>query len=96
LGDSVKIETVPSDTVTLIRLKEGVVDIAPLSTIFLVRSNNPGMSLFDLPFFFGNLVEVSALEESPIGDVILGTLAQNGLIGLAYLNAGPRSAGTPC
>ena len=46
------------------------------------------MVIFDLPFFFRDLEDVISLQDSYLGQAILGSVNETGLVGLAYWNNG--------
>lgn len=60
---------------------------APTSLVGMV----PEFGLFDLPFSFASLDEVHAIVDGPLGQLLIGKLAEKGIIGLAYWDLGFRN-----
>lgn len=64
--------------------------MAVVSTTSLAASAQAArLALFDLPFFFQDLHEVTAMQQSGLGEALLDSAGGGGgLVGLAYWNAG--------
>jgi C4-dicarboxylate-binding protein DctP len=68
-------------------LIDGKVDLATIPSDLLAK-DNMNMRLFDLPFLFLDLDDLLSLQTSYLGEAILGSTADSGLVGLAYWNNG--------
>jgi TRAP-type C4-dicarboxylate transport system substrate-binding protein/pimeloyl-ACP methyl ester carboxylesterase len=58
------------------------------SSLALDSSKNQDLAVFDLPFFFNDLQEVQALQESPLGVELLTSLTTNDVLALGFWNGG--------
>jgi C4-dicarboxylate-binding protein DctP len=88
LDGKARIELFPFPGNPLPGLNSGEVQIAIISSALLASSKSTRLALFDLPFFFADLRETEAIQNSLIGEVMLGSLTDDGVVGLAYWNAG--------
>lgn len=80
--------TIYNDDGILSAVRDGAIHMAVIRTDVLARTKTGEMSLFELPFFFQDLEEAVAIQNSIVGEALLGTLNLNGLVGLAYWNHG--------
>jgi TRAP-type transport system periplasmic protein len=71
-------------------LIDGTQEIMVGSTATLV-SISKQMALWDTPFLFSNFKEADALLDGPIGNRVMESLPENGLVGLAYWENGFRN-----
>jgi len=68
----------------------GKLDVVKVSAIVVERFA-PKYHAFNLPFLFRDRAHARAVQSNPVGQEILGSGAAQGLIGLAYYEAGSRS-----
>jgi TRAP-type transport system periplasmic protein len=71
-------------------LIDGTQEIMVGSTATLV-SISKQMALWDTPFLFSNVKEADALLDGPIGNRVMESLPEKGLVGLAYWENGFRN-----
>jgi TRAP-type transport system periplasmic protein len=71
-------------------LIDGTQEIMVGSTATLV-SISKQMALWDTPFLFSNFKEADALLDGPIGNRVMESLPENGLVGLTYWENGFRN-----
>jgi esterase/lipase superfamily enzyme/TRAP-type C4-dicarboxylate transport system substrate-binding protein len=92
LGDLAHIEIVqnaPDPMLTLRRLTQGEVAMALIPTpVALAFTDDRDFAIFDLPFFFNDLREVQALEDSALGVELLTALSTHDVLGLGFWNGG--------
>ena len=77
-------------------LRSGKLDLALIPTVSLGGlKGTEKFLLFGLPFFFGNLKEVQAVQDGAAGDIMLSSLAEEKLAGLGFWNRGMTQLFTP-
>ena len=81
--------TLGGDAQVISSIQGGTVDMA-MVTPGLLTGINKGFGVFGLPFAFNNFEEVDAVLDGPLGQSLLATLPNNGLIGLDYWDHGFR------
>lgn len=81
--------TLGGDAQVISSIQGGTVDMA-MVTPGLLTGINKGFGVFGLPFTFNNFEEVDAVLDGPLGQGLLDTLPNNGLIGLDYWDHGFR------
>jgi len=72
----------------LAALQAGELDLAIIGTSRLAGGKSERLALYDLPFFFQSLTELSAMQHSAIGDATLNAVNADQLVGLAHWNTG--------
>jgi tripartite ATP-independent transporter DctP family solute receptor len=82
-----------SDQATLSALKGGTVEMAVMNSGILA-SEVKALEVFDFPFMFNNEKEADAVVDGPIGKKMHASLADKGIIGLAYQELGFRNITT--
>ncbi len=87
LEGRVRIELVTQAQDVLRSLQAGELQMGVIATTELVATH-PQMVLFDLPFFFVDLTAVTEIENSYIGESLLASLENTGILGLAYWTFG--------
>lgn len=92
-GGEIVVEVYPSarlygDRDEMEALQIGAVEMLAPSLSKFGRVGFPEYELFDLPFLFGNMLEVKRITEGPVGQKLLQALGRQHLVGLAYLNNG--------
>jgi TRAP-type C4-dicarboxylate transport system substrate-binding protein/esterase/lipase superfamily enzyme len=75
---------------SLSTMRENGVDIALIPSGALANSKASGLALFDSPFQFDNLSDVFHLQHGALGDAMLASVSNEGLVGLGYWNVGTR------
>jgi esterase/lipase superfamily enzyme/TRAP-type C4-dicarboxylate transport system substrate-binding protein len=70
----------------LLALRSGVVDLAAVPSSRLGASKTRGIVVFDLPFILNDLTETARLQQGAIGEAILSSTTNEGLVGLGYWN----------
>jgi esterase/lipase superfamily enzyme/TRAP-type C4-dicarboxylate transport system substrate-binding protein len=64
-------------------------DMAILSTLTLKNAEiKTNAVAFEMPFVFSDIGNVTALQQSPVGQAGLSTMSDSGITGLVYLNGG--------
>jgi tripartite ATP-independent transporter DctP family solute receptor len=71
-------------------LQAGELDMARVNASSLDASSMAAV-LPSLPFLFRSTAQMRRILDGPVGDEILASLAANGLVGLCFYDAGPRS-----
>jgi tripartite ATP-independent transporter DctP family solute receptor len=74
----------------LAQAQAGKLDFVKASASVLERVG-PSFRVFNLPFMFRDRAHWRAVVESEVGESILATTAEKGLVGLTYYEAGSRS-----
>jgi TRAP-type C4-dicarboxylate transport system substrate-binding protein/esterase/lipase superfamily enzyme len=70
-------------------VQKGDVEMAPLNSSGLASyAKISNFALFDLPFFFESLPEAAAIQNTIVGEAMLGAVNPYGMVGLAYWNSG--------
>jgi len=75
-----------ADVVDLILAEQAGAGV--IASDHLASKSGQKLGILGLPFLFSNEKEVTALQQSPIGQAMLAPLEQIGLIGLGYWNFG--------
>lgn len=99
LGDQVSVEVFPSaqlmnDDDSLDALMFGEVQMIAISLSKLDRLTHD-FQVFDLPFLFDDLEQVKRFQASDVGQELLATLSDKGILGLAYWHNGMKQFGGP-
>ena len=101
LGDKVVVEVFPNsqlfgDNKVLEAMLLGDVQLAAPS-LSKFKKYTKALQLYDLPFLFKNMDAVEKFQQGPIGQKMLMSMKNKGLIGLGYLHNGLKqlSAGEP-
>lgn len=82
-----RIEMVPtSDPLALLR--DGQTDLAAVPSTRLAEAKSQSLALFDLPFLFADLTQVEELQGSSVGERLLASVSNEGLLGLGFWNGG--------
>jgi esterase/lipase superfamily enzyme/TRAP-type C4-dicarboxylate transport system substrate-binding protein len=71
---------------SLSMVRESGADIALIPSGALANSKASGLALFDSAFQFDNLSDVFHLQQGALGDAILASVSDEGLVGLGYWN----------
>lgn len=74
----------------LAQLKAGRIDMVKASASVLERTS-PAYRMFNLPFLFRDRAHWLAVATHPVGEEILASGAEDGLVGLTFYEAGSRS-----
>jgi len=88
LSGSADIKLVHQDSDPLDLLQTGAIDIAVVPSSSFASAGIKDLVSFDLPFLFAASDEVSAVQDSPVGQRMLSSLHYRGLVGLGYWNGG--------
>jgi len=101
LGGKVVVEVFPNsqlfgDNKVLEAMLLGDVQLAAPS-LSKFNKYTDSLQLFDLPFLFKNMAAVEKFQQGPVGQKMLMSMQNKGLIGLGYLHNGMKqlSAGSP-
>lgn len=79
-----------SESETVAQLRNGTVDLARVN-ISALDTDGAATIVPSLPFLFKSTAQMRRILDGPIGAEILATLEAQGLIGLCFYDAGPRS-----
>ncbi|MBN8942133.1 MAG: TRAP transporter substrate-binding protein DctP [Rhizobiales bacterium] len=88
LSSQFAIELVRADGPVLAMLSSGRAEIAITPTTDLKEASRDAFALYDVPFLFASVREVSAVQQTGAGVGALASLQQSGLVGLGYWNNG--------
>jgi len=93
-GGKIKVNIYPnavlgSDPQNLSAIRGGTLDFTSMAT-GLLAGLNKGMMVFDFPFLFKDSKAAYALADGPVGQELLGSLADQGVIGLGIWDLGFR------
>jgi esterase/lipase superfamily enzyme/TRAP-type C4-dicarboxylate transport system substrate-binding protein len=85
-----RVELLPGATPDALDLvRAGKIQMAVVPSVALASGKAQSLALLDLPFFFRDLREVAAVQQSLIGEMMLGSVNEERvLMGLAYWNTG--------
>src|SRR5215510_3339070 len=72
------------------RLRSGELDIARINVSALDPKSMAGV-VPSLPFLFKSTAQMRRVLDGPVGDEILASLDSEGVVGLCFFDAGPRS-----
>lgn len=94
-GGKIKIRIFPSgqlggDLPTVSALQGGTIDLTVLNAGLLVGIRKE-FAAVDLPFLFNNPQEADYIVDGPVGQKLMGTLPEKGLVGLGYFELGFRN-----
>ena len=94
-GGKIKVALFPNavlggDPQNLSAVRGGTLDFTSMATGLLAGIDKRFM-VFDFPFLFNNAQEAYALSDGPVGQRLLGDLAQHGAIGLGIWDLGFRN-----
>lgn len=78
-----------SESDTVIHLRDGTLDMARVNSAVLDRS--PLTIVPSLPYLFKSTAHMRRVLDGSVGEEILASLESQGLIGLCFYDAGPRS-----
>jgi tripartite ATP-independent transporter DctP family solute receptor len=79
-----------SESDTVAHVRNGALDMARVN-ISALDATGAATIVPSLPFLFKSVVHMRRILDGPIGDEILAGLAAQGLVGLCFYDAGPRS-----
>lgn len=71
-------------------VRENAVDMALVPSDALADSKTSSLAVFDSPFQFDNLSDVIHLQHGALGEAMLASVSDEGLVGLGYWNGGTR------
>jgi tripartite ATP-independent transporter DctP family solute receptor len=79
-----------SETLTITELRNGTLDMGRVN-IAVLNSTVPATVVPSLPFLFKSTAQLRRVLDGPIGEEILADMERQGLVGLCFYDAGPRS-----
>lgn len=79
-GDLQNVSAVQGGTLEMTNLNAGI-----------LSSHVKALGVFDVPFLFNGPAEADALSDGPLGQKLLGMLADKGMVGLGYFDLGFRN-----
>ncbi|MEO8806503.1 MAG: TRAP transporter substrate-binding protein [Burkholderiaceae bacterium] len=82
--------TLAGDAASVSALQGGTIEFVLLNSGILASQLKP-FEAFDLPFMFANAAEADAVVDGPFGQKMHASLAEKGIIGLAYFELGFRN-----
>jgi esterase/lipase superfamily enzyme/TRAP-type C4-dicarboxylate transport system substrate-binding protein len=88
LSDLARVEFVRPVADILTAVRSGEVDLAVIPSEHYAASKTGRFALFEIPFTFNDLKEVALFQASAIGDAMIASVAEEGLVGLGYWNVG--------
>jgi tripartite ATP-independent transporter DctP family solute receptor len=74
---------------TVVHVRDGTLDMARVNIAVLDKS--PPTIVASLPYLFKSTAQMRRVLDGPIGEEILASLEGQGLVGLCFYDAGPRS-----
>ena len=84
------IEILPPSPAALDSIMKGEIALSVIPSDRYARFDAGRFAFFDLPFVLDDLNQVARLQQSAVGDAMLASVANEGLIGLQYWNLGLR------
>jgi TRAP-type C4-dicarboxylate transport system substrate-binding protein len=64
----------------------GAIEIAILPSVTIAEGQAPGMAIFDMPYLFDDLSEVSKFQSTYVGEALLGSISDPNVVALGYWN----------